>query len=123
MKTMKTLKFTTLVVLLAIGSYSCTNNSEDDLIIPNNDVALARYTENIKPIIDNNCVSCHGTTNPNAGLSLTNYIQVRQAVLNNGLINRISRTSGDPQLMPTTGRMPQQTIDLVSQWQADGLLE
>lgn len=120
---MKTLKLTTLALIIAIGSYSCSNNSEDDLIIPNNNVALARYTENIKPIMDNNCVSCHGTTNPNAGLSLTNYIQVRQAVLNNGLINRISRTSGDPQLMPTTGRMPQQTIDLVSQWQADGLLE
>ena len=121
MKTIKTLQFTSLVVLLAIGS--CTNNSEDDLIIPNNDVALVRYTENIKPIMDNNCVSCHGTTNPNSGLSLTNYSQVRQAVLNNGLINRISRTSGDPQLMPTTGRMPQQTIDLVNQWQTDGLLE
>jgi hypothetical protein len=103
--------------------FSCSSNSEDDLILPIENIEIVKYTQNVKPIIDNNCVICHGNSNPNAGLSLTNYNQVKQAVLNNGLLNRIAKPSGDPQLMPTTGRMPQQTIDLILKWQTDGLLE
>lgn len=115
--------FKSIALLFVIIFYSCSTNSEDDLIVKEVIVEEVKYTENIKPIIDNNCIGCHGNINPNAGLTLTNYNQVKQAVLNNGLIDRISKPSGDPQLMPTSGRMPQQTIDLVTQWNSDGLLE
>jgi hypothetical protein len=109
--------------ILCLSLFSCSSNSEDDLILPTQNTGLVKYTQNIKPIMESNCVGCHGNSNPNAGLSLTNFNQVRQAILNNGLIDRISKQSGDPQLMPTSGRMPQQTIDLIIKWQTDGLLE
>ncbi len=102
---------------------SCTNHSEDDLINQEPIPETVTYLDNVKPIIDANCVSCHGNANPQAGLSLTNYTQVKNAVQNNGLINRISLADGNPSLMPTTGRMPQATIDLIAQWNLDGLLE
>jgi len=109
--------------LIVLFIYSCSYNSEDDLIIANEEIPVVTYTENIKNIIDNNCVSCHGGLSPVAGLSLTNFNEVRLSVLNNGLINRIMLPSGNPKLMPVTGRMPQQTIDLVIKWQIDGLLD
>ena len=111
------------LIALIISFFSCTNHSEDDLIIKADISSDVTYTSNVKSIIDNNCLNCHGSTNPNAGLSLTNYDQVKQAVLNSGLIDRISRPAGDPQLMPQTGKLPQQTIDIIIKWNTDGLLE
>ena len=49
---------------------------------------------------------------------------VKDAVINKGLLDRISRPEGASGLMPNGGpRLPQATIDLIVQWDADGLLE
>lgn len=113
-----------LTTFLIIG---CSNNSEDDLILQDlpSDGTPTTYTNKVKTIIDNNCINCHGANPTNgASNSLTTYAEVRDAVLNAGLIDRISRTNGAPGLMPLGGpRMPQQTIDIVIDWNNDGLLE
>lgn len=119
MKTSKYLIFTSLLYLT-----SCSNNSEDDLTNP---VALSttKYIQNIKPIIDNNCIICHGAIPSNgAPMSLITYAQVKDAVQNRGLLDRISRTQGAPGMMPNQGtRLPQTTINLITDWNTDGLLE
>jgi hypothetical protein len=105
-------------------SISCTSHSEDDLINP---IVLntTKYLQDIKPIIDNNCNNCHGATPSNgAPMSLVTYSQVKDAMLNRGLINRISLTQGAPGMMPGQGtRLPQTTIDLIVDWNTDGLME
>jgi mono/diheme cytochrome c family protein len=113
------------IILLILLSFSCTNNSEDDLIIVSDNPSFVTYNLNVKSIIDNNCISCHGTNPVNGGqLSLTNYNQVKNAVLNNELLDRVSRTVGESGLMPSGGpRLPQQTIDVIAKWNTDGLLE
>ena len=113
--------FLTLILL----NISCSNNSEDDLIIENTPIEKVTYTSNVKSIIDNNCISCHAATPVNgAPMSLITYQQVKDAVLNRGLLDRISRSNGAPGLMPNGGpRMPQQTIDIIVKWNSDGLLE
>ncbi|MFC4740581.1 c-type cytochrome [Flavobacterium ponti] len=119
------LKIKYLFIPLILLSLSCTNHSEDDLIIKSENPILVTYEQNVKSIINNNCVSCHGSTPSNgAPMSLTTYNQVKDAVLNRGLLDRISRTTGEPGLMPNGGpRLPQQTIDIVVKWNSDGLLE
>jgi hypothetical protein len=102
----------------------CSNNSEDDLTIPVS-YGVTKYVQNIKPIIDNNCVACHGAV-PSAGAqtSLVTYNQVKESVLNYGLIDRVTRAQGASGLMPYQGtRLPQTTIDLIADWNTDGLLE
>jgi uncharacterized membrane protein len=104
--------------------FSCSNHSEDDLTIPLTS-NTTKYIQNIKPIIDNNCVACHGAT-PSAGAqtSLVTYNQVKTSVLNNGLLDRISRVQGASGMMPYQGtRLTQNTIDLIIDWNTDGLLE
>jgi hypothetical protein len=104
--------------------FSCSNHSEDDLTIPLTS-NTTKYIQNIKPIIDNNCVACHGTT-PSAGAqtSLVTYNQVKTSVLNNGLLDRISRVQGASGMIHYQGtRLPQNTIDLIIDWNTDGLLE
>ena len=57
-------------------------------------------------------------------MPLITYDQVKDAVINRGLLNRIGLANGAPGLMPSGGpRMPQQTIDVVIKWNTDGLLE
>lgn len=106
---------------------SCSNVSEDDLLEP---IILepgetVNYTENIKPIMENNCNFCHSNPPVNgAPMSLVTYNDVVIAVENLNLIDRISRESGEAGAMPFGGpKLPQNLIDLVIQWQADGLLE
>ena len=103
--------------------FSCSNHSEDDLTIPLTS-NTTKYIQNIKPIIDNNCIICH--TNPpenGAPMPLLTYDNVKEAIQNRGLIDRISSTDLGF-LMPFGGpRLPQNLIDTIIQWQADGLLE
>lgn len=105
---------------------SCTTGTYDDLeevqvIIPIEKVTF----QDVSFVFENICSACH--TNPpqnGAPMSLASYSAVRNAVETRGLIDRISRNEGESGLMPLGGpRLPQQDIDLIVQWNEDGLLE
>lgn len=106
-------------IALALG---CTNDSTDDLI-DNTPVVNVTYSGNIKTIIDNNCIMCHAATPINgAPMPLVTFENVKNAVETRGLLDRISRAEGAPGLMPNGGpRLPQNLIDLIVQWEAEGL--
>lgn len=103
---------------------SCTNHSEDDLVEINT-IENVRYTVNIKPIIDNQCISCHGSIPTNgAPNSLVTYQQVKNSVETGNLIEKISLPNGDPGLMPLGGsRLSQNIINSFNSWKVNGLLE
>ena len=119
---MKT-KFYLYLPLIAVLS-SCSENSTDDLVnvtLP----ATVTYSNSIKAVIDNNCISCHNSP-PVAGapMPLLTYENVKNAIQNQGLLDRISRDQGAPGMMPLGGsRLPQTTIDLFILWQSQGLAE
>jgi len=110
--------------LLAIGFLfflaSCSN--DDDTPEP----IVYKYNTDIKTIIDNNCITnCH--TNPPqipTPISLANYTDLKFAVENHGLIDRISRLEGENGLMPLGGpRLSQEDIDKIINWRDNGFLE
>jgi len=117
----KTLTALTIFAFIFCG---CESNSTDDLI-DGTPVDNATYTEHIKPIIDNNCIDCHASTPiNNAPMPLVTYDNVRQAAEERGLLDRISRSQGQPGMMPNDGtRLPQHQIDLIAQWIAQGYQE
>ena len=115
--------YTLYFVLLMVSS--CSDSTYDD-IQANEDTNSDLVTyQDVKPIIDNNCLNCH--SNPpinNAPTSLTTYNEVKNAVLEGDLIGRISRNDGTNGLMPQGGpRLSQNLIDTVIQWEQDALLE
>jgi hypothetical protein len=112
------------IYAILIVLFGCTNASENDLIDQTELPELVTFVNDVQPIINNNCITCH--TNPpenGAPMSLLTFDNVKDAVQNRGLINRIS--SQDLSfLMPSGGpRLPQNLIDIILQWEADGLLE
>lgn len=103
---------------------SCTNDSESDLTIPNTSTTVT-YTNTIKSIINTNCNSCHGNPLLNgAPMMLITYQNVKEAVINRGLINRISLPQDAAGMMPQGGtRLPQNTIDQIINWKNSGFAE
>lgn len=116
------------IFLIALLFTACSSHTYDDVQEEQEELPpppeLVTY-QDVKPIFDNSCVQCHGTPPTNGATnSLTNFEQVSGAVLNRGLINLISQPEGANGLMPPGGpRLPQSRIDLIQQWEDDGLLE
>ncbi|WGD34951.1 hypothetical protein [Olleya sp. YS] len=118
-------KITLIITFVSLTIFSCSNNSEDDLIdtTPIPEGQKVTYTADIKSIMDNNCTSCHSNPPVNGA---PNSLMTFQDVSNqaNTVLNRISLQSGEGGAMPLGApRLPQASIDLFQQWIDDGLLE
>jgi len=117
-----TFKLSTILFSISF-LFGCSSNSSDDLVTPINPVV--KYSTDIAPIINNNCVACH--TDPpinGAPMHLTSYSDVKNAILTRGLIDRISKDQGAPGMMPSGGtRLPQASINKIIKWQSDGFVE
>ena len=118
MKRIKTCVLTVLI-LIAMG---CTNDSDSDLLNNTPENELVTYTETIKSIMDQKCNNCHGAVFTNgAPMSLHTFETVKNAVINRGLIDRITRTEGQSGFMPIgAAKLPQTQIDQIIQWQNEG---
>ena len=120
---MKTINIYPIYFILIV-LFGCANASEDDLIDQTELPESVTFVNDVQSIINNNCISCHANPPVNgAPMSLVSYDDVKDAVQNRELINRIS--SQDLSfLMPFGGpRLPQNLIDIIIQWEANGLLE
>lgn len=111
---------TVLVVLVSAGLVfsSCESKTYDEI---SEIVTNPTYSSNVKKVIDKNCISCHAGDSqyPN----LENYEEVKSAIENDNLICKIddlADCSGG--IMPTSGRMPQSTIDMIKLWRDQGLI-
>jgi hypothetical protein len=120
----KLIKIFCFFLIVASSISSCTSVSEDDLLEP---VVLPQqitYTDNVKPIITANCITCHNSSPGAFGpFPLETYDQVRDEAQNEDLLVRIQLPDGDPSIMPATGKMPQNTIDIILAWANDGFPE
>lgn len=114
-------------ILLGLGMVaalcSCESNTYEDIeadVILDGEVT---YDTHIKSIIDNNCIMCHAPGGVSSFRPLTNYMEVKDAVENTDLLDRIQRQNGETGIMPQTGRMPMSNIDLILEWADNGLPE
>jgi len=104
---------------------SCSQSTFDDIEVEEEPLPEIVTYQEVKPIIDNVCLSCHSNPPQNgAPMPLLNFDNVKEAILNRDLLNKISKNEGEDGLMPLGGpRLPQSSIDLIFQWSEDGLLE
>ncbi|GAA3757437.1 cytochrome c [Flavobacterium ginsengiterrae] len=130
-------KVLTLTILLAVLASCSDSDTYQDIenpgtgtptnptnpTNPTEPAAAITYTKNVKSIIDANCIGCHQSGRSAAFRPLTTYAEVKAAVENAGLLNRIQLQTGQQGIMPQAGRMAQANIDLIVKWNTDGLKE
>lgn len=115
-------KLNNLIMLgLLIFAVGCSGGDNNEGVMnppdeDNNDPVpgSVTYQDDIRIIVQNNCTSCH--SNPptqQAPMSLTTYDEVRNAVNNRRLLNRINSSTAP---MPPTGLLPQATRQLFEDW-------
>jgi len=71
------------------------------------------YNRDIKPLIELECGSCHIST-ISGGVSLSNYDEVKSVALDGRLLGTL--TENGFTLMPPSGPLPNNQIDLVRNW-------
>ncbi len=123
---MRKVLFASCFLISTFFILSCSTKTLDDISEDLTDTIPDVVTyQNIQPIVSQNCIVCHSNPPQNgAPMSLEVFVNVKEAVLNRGLIDRISRSEGADGLMPLGGpRLPQSSIDLFIKWNDDGLLE
>ena len=106
---------------LIVSLWSCESNTYESLQEPTVIVEKVTYNAYVKPIIDQNCIGCHASGG--SLIPLETYDQVKNAMSATNLLDRIQRQNGMPGIMPKAGRMPQDKINTILQWNTDGLLE
>ncbi|CAM1352984.1 hypothetical protein [Tenacibaculum halocynthiae] len=78
------------------------------------------YTQDIQPIIFNNCLTCHSSVNPRNGLILETFIQVKNSAQNGTLIARMNDAANP---MPQSGLLTADKRALIDKWRTDGYLK
>ena len=84
-------------------------------------VTKVTYNNSVKSVLVTNCAPCHvtGGANPN---KWDDYNTAKSKI--NSILDRVSRAADAPGFMPAGGtELPAATIDILTQWKADGLLE
>lgn len=109
-----------LIILIGLSMASCTTTEIPLDEITDPIVEVVTYTGDVKAVIDTNCIGCHGTSSPQAGLSLVTYQQVRTAAESGNLIARMNNATNP---MPPSGILSANTRALIDAWAADGFLE
>ncbi|MEE9407955.1 MAG: cytochrome c [Polaribacter sp.] len=111
------LKFRKEILLLFLGIFltSCISHIEEQLIDEGGVVAKVSFKDNVKPIVDAKCTSCHS---PSGGTSpdLTGYANVKAKA------DRVKARVGNG-TMPQSGPLPQAQMDIILNWVDEGALD
>ena len=77
------------------------------------------YYGDVKPILSQLCVSCHGPVDPKDDFDISTYEKAKNEI--DEIIEEIQEDGDD--IMPPSGRMAENLIQLIKDWKSDGLLE
>ncbi len=112
---MKTIKIIFILMITFYVGFSCDSYTYDEI---SGEVNNPTYTLNVKPIIANNCLSCHSAAGAQYP-TMESYVQLREATEIGSVICRIDDKSCGA-VMPQSGRMPQTNINTIKKWAANG---
>ncbi|WP_025664880.1 c-type cytochrome [Aquimarina megaterium] len=116
------------ILLITLLCFNCSSGDDSPQPNPNPDPdtnpnpnKITTYDADVKAIIDAQCVRCHTVPAQNgAPFPMRNYTETIVGV-NRDLVLLVKSTGAN--VMPPEGRLPQATIDIILDWEADGFLE
>lgn len=112
--------------LIFVSSFSCDSKTYTEVGPTTSENKVVTYANDVKAIIDNNCISCHSVgTYVNQQPYLKTYQEVKAACMTDlgagTLLCRIEANcaqGSDP--MPLTGYMTKNLVDVVEKWALTG---
>lgn len=111
---LKYIYFLFFVVLIFCTCGTSSPVVKNEQFIQVNDLS---YEKDIRPIIENNCVTCHSGESPRGDFKLTTYEEVRFQTEKGKLLKRIN-DSRSP--MPKSGLMPKKYRKAIKKWAENG---
>ncbi|MFI0490161.1 hypothetical protein [Flavobacterium sp.] len=106
-----------LILIAGVFFVSCESSTYDQISVVN---LNPTYSGQIGPIVQANCVGCHSTGSQYPDLS--NYTLVKDATQNGHLICRIDQAQSCGNVMPQSGAMSVQVINMFKLWQQQGCI-
>lgn len=85
------------------------------------DIIDVSWSQEVKPILDNQCVGCHNSTRSGGGIMLSTIEQVRAAQANNRFFGSISHQIGFSPMPQGQSRLDRCTLDKIKSWIDDGM--
>ncbi|MEC5157944.1 c-type cytochrome [Chryseobacterium sp. MP_3.2] len=110
-----------IILLSTFYLFSCESRTYEEISDQTPLNATIKYVDDVKPIIDANCIICHAPGGSGSFQILTNYNEVKMSI--DEIINRIQKPIGDPLKMPQGSTLPPQQIEIIKKWKTDGLLQ
>ena len=107
------------ILVLGISLNSCYYDKADKLYPSTTcDTAKMNFTNNIKPILTNNCLNqgCHTTANATASIILDTYAGTKETITGDKLINALKYLAGGSKNMPPAGKISDCDISKVEAW-------
>lgn len=85
-----------LSLLAAVVLFGCYYDNEQELYPVNAqcDTTNITYSQFVKPMMDQQCVSCHSATNPQGQVNLSDYTNVKVRVTDGKLYGSLAHSSG-----------------------------
>jgi len=104
-----------LLFIVTIFNSSCTYNNIEDFCSEAEicDTLMVSFSEDILPIFNFHCKSCHSGAQPAGSLILTNHQEIEPEINNDNIINRITKDNSDNLLMPPAGKLDDCLIEKI----------
>lgn len=84
------------------------------------DTANVSFASSVKPILENNCTTCHTGASGNAGVDLSTFNGVTAVVNRGRIFPRVLTASGGAQQMPPGSRLTACDINKIVAWVNQG---
>lgn len=97
----------------------CTN-FEEDTILDNCDTTKFKFQDDIKPLIDGDCVACHSGTSASGGVKLETYTEVKVSVDNGKLSASVNHEIGTSAMPQGATKWDDCKLDKLRKWIEDG---
>lgn len=105
-----------LFFILLLGVILISACTYADIVEPEEAKPLTKkvnYNPDIKNIMNNYCITCHGGNAPSRGVDLSTYQNVKYYSEKGNLIKRINDKNNP---MPPNGLMPSDKIQILQKW-------
>ncbi|MDD3637107.1 MAG: hypothetical protein PHN50_05905 [Bacteroidales bacterium] len=112
--------------LLVFGLTSCYKDNEEELYPEAGNTCQTEnisFSEDIFPIVNNNCMSCHTGAGASGGLLLENYTHISDATVNGRLLGAIKHEPGFPAMPQSGNKLTDCQIKQFEAWVQQGALD